>query len=296
MKAHIRAAIGAALLTICAASAGAAEYQRAQGHEHVHSHPPGHVQPQDPEDSAQQAAQSGPDHVPPLPPQRLMPDMSNKEMIALMQMDDNAAFSMLLVDQLEWSRIDSVDTLAWEAQAWFGNDYDKLWLKSEGEGAAGDYEGRTELLWDRVIGRWWSLQAGVRNDFGEGPARTWAAVGVQGLAPQWFEIEATVYAGEQGRTALRVAAEHEVHLTQRLILQSELELTAYGQRDVQNEIGSGLSATEFGLRLRYEVRREFAPYVGAGWRRAYGNTADLLRNEDRSVDDLHFIAGLRVWF
>lgn len=221
-----------------------------------------------------------------------MHDMSNEEMIEMMQMDDAGSFGRVSLDELEWRESDAADALAWDGQAWYGNDYDKVWLKTEGERVEGDYEGSSDLLWDRIVDRWWSVQAGVRHDFGEGPSRTWAAFGVQGLAPYWFEIEATAYVGEQGRTAARLSAEYELLLTQRLILQPEIELNLYGKDDPRNGIGSGLADTEVGVRLRYEVRRELAPYLGLVWTRYYGETADLAHDRD----ELQFVAGARVWF
>jgi copper resistance protein B len=235
-------------------------------------------------------------HVPPPPPEHPMHDMSNEEMIELMQMDDTGTFGMLLLDQLEWQEIDDRDALAWEGQAWYGNDYTKLRVKSEGERVAGEYEGRAELYVDRVVARWWNLQAGVRQDFGEGPSRSWAAFGVQGLAPYWFEVEATAYVGEQGRTAAIFSGEYEILLTQRLILQPKIEFDLYGKADRENGIGTGLADMELALRLRYEFRREFAPYVGVVWTRLYGETADFARQEGHDTDDLQLVAGLRVWF
>ena len=169
-------------------------------------------------------------------------------------------------------------------------------LKSEGERIAGDLDARSELLWDHVAARWWSLQAGIRHDLGEGPSRTWAAFGVQGLAPYWFEVEATAYVGEQGRTAARFSAEYELLITQRLVLQPRFEVSFFGKSDPRNGIGSGLADTDIDLRLRYEFRREFAPYVGVTWTHSYGTTADLARVSGRDTDDLQVVAGLRVWF
>jgi copper resistance protein B len=235
-------------------------------------------------------------HVPPEPPQHPMADMSNARMIELMEMDDTAAFTMLLFDELEWQKLDRQDALAWDAQAWFGNDYDKLWLKTEGEHVDGESDLRTELLWDRIVSPWWSVQSGVRHDVHEGPSRTWAALGVHGLAPYWFELEAALYLGEEGRTALRASAEYELLLTQRLILQSQLEINAYGKDDPSNGIGAGISDLQLGARLRYEIRRKFAPYMGVEWSRALGDTADYARVEGQRVDDVLFVAGLRAWF
>ncbi len=235
-------------------------------------------------------------HVPPDPPQLQMHDMSAQDMFELMQMDDTARFGRVLLDQLEWTRSDGRDVLSWETQAWYGGDYDKVWLKADGESIAGNQEGRIELLWDRAFARWWNLQAGVRHDFSGGPSRTWAAFGVQGLAPYWFEVDAAAYVGEGGRTAARFSAEYELLLSQRLILQPQLELEVYGKGDPRNGLGAGLADTRLGLRLRYEIRRELAPYAGVVWSRLYGATADLARAAGHDADDLQFVIGLRAWF
>jgi copper resistance protein B len=235
-------------------------------------------------------------HVPPDPPQHPMHDMSNAEMIELMQMDDMSSFGMVLLDQLEWREVEDRDALVWDAQAWYGNDYTKLWLKSQGERVAGEHEGRAELYLDRVLARWWSLQVGVRQDFSEGPSRSWAGIGIQGLAPHWFEVEATAFVGEQGRIAAIFSGEYEILLTQRLILQPKIEFDLYSKEDRDNGIGSGLADTELALRLRYEFRREFAPYVGIVWIHLYGETAEFARTEGRDTDDLQFVAGIRFWF
>lgn len=271
----------------------------AQNDEHAGHQMPA---PERPEHSAEgQGAQNGPteselNHVPPLPPQHAMGDMSKERMVELMQMEDSAPVGMMLVDQFEWREIDDADAILWDAQAWYGNDYNKAWFKTEGERVDGEYEGRAELLWDRIVSRWWSLQAGVRHDFSEGPSRTWAAFGMQGLAPYWFEVEATVYLGEEGRTAARAAVEYDILFTQRLILQPEVELNLYGKDDPANGIGSGLSDAEVALRLRYEIRREFAPYVGVAWTRLFGDTADLASAAGHDSSDLQVVAGVRLWF
>lgn len=241
-------------------------------------------------------AESERNHVPPALPQHPMRAMSSQEMIDLMQMDDTSAFSSVLVDQLEWRNADGRDAASWDGQAWYGNDYAKLRLKSEGERVAGDYEGRGELYWDRVLARWWNVQVGVRQDFGGGPSRSWAAFGVQGLAPHWFEVEATAYVSEQGHIAAIFSGEYEILLTQRLIVQPKIEFDLYNKEDRQNGTGAGLADSELALRIRYEFRRELAPYVGVVWTRIYGETADFARAEGLDVDDLQLVAGLRVWF
>jgi copper resistance protein B len=278
MSAMIRLHIALTLFGSIVASAAAQEQ-----HQH-HAH------------HSDERTQSELAHIPPDPPQHPMGDMSEKEMAEMMAMDDAAPFGMVAFDQLEWRATDGAEALFWDGRAWFGNDYDKALLKTEGERVEGDYEGSVELLWDRVISRWWSLQGGVAQDFGDGPARTWATFGVQGLAPYWFEVEALAYVGEEGRTAANFSAEYEMFLTQRWILQPKVELQLYGKDDQANGIGSGFSEAELGLRLRYEIRREFAPYLGVVWSRKLGDTADLARKHGDDTDELQFVAGLRVWF
>lgn len=279
MSATLKANIALALLAAAAAQTSAA---REEHHHHAHH--------------SDEPTQSERAHVPPPPPEHAMGDMSAEEMAEMMDMDDTAPFGMVAFDQLEWRDTDQDNALAWEGRAWFGNDYDKALLKTEGERFDGEVEGEAELLWDRVISRWWSLQAGVAHDFGEGPSRTWAAFGVQGLAPYWFEVEALAYLGEEGRTAARFSVEYEMFLTQRWVLQPKLDLQLYGKDDPASGNGSGFSDAELGVRLRYEIRREFAPYVGVLWSRKFGETADLAREHDIDAGETQFIAGLRMWF
>lgn len=235
------------------------------------------------------------------PPDARSPDYSDGYRHTDMQgmaMSDHAKIGMLLIDQLEYAHDNHGNNAGFlDAQAWYGEDFNKLWLKVEGESADGKLEDlRTEVLWDHAISSYWGTQLGVRQDFGEGPERTWAAFGVQGLAPYWFDTEATLYVGQQGRTAARVQFEYEELLTQRLVLQPKFEVNFYGKDDPQRGIGSGLSDAELGVRLRYEIRREFAPYIGVVWRQRFGRTADFARAKGESADELQFVAGLRFWF
>lgn len=284
--------VSAAVLGICAQLASAAEDHskheaepQAQD-EHAHHR----------EHAAEQPTEGETGHVAPDPPKHFMDDMSKERMIELMQMEDDAPFGMVLLDQLEWREINGADAQVWEFDAWYGDDYHKLWFETEGERVDGEEEGRVELMWDRIISPWWSLQTGVRQDFGEGPSRTWLDLGIQGLAPYFFEIDAAIYLGEQGRTAARFSGEYDVLLTQRLILQPELELRLYGKDDPENGIGSGLALAEIGVRLRYEIWREFAPYVGVHWERRFGRTGDLAREAGDDVSDFVVVAGIRAWF
>ena len=236
-------------------------------------------------------------HVPPDPPQRPMGDMPYRQMAAMMQMDDRARMGAVLLDQLEWRNTAEGNAVAWDAEGWYGDDYNKVWVRLEGVRVGSRTEdARADLLWDRTFARWWSIQVGARQDFGAGPGRTWAAIGVEGLAPYWFNTEATFYVGEQGRTAVRLKTEYELLFTQRLILQPEGEANLYGKSDPARQLGSGLSDLEIGLRLRYEVRRQLAPYIGVVWSRQFGGTADRVRESGGDPSDVQLVAGVRAWF
>lgn len=267
--------VASAVLCVCALSAHAQD-------EHEH-HP-------SPDSTAETSA-----HVPPDPPSHPMEPMTGAQMVEVMQMNDAGSFGAVLVDQLEWHASD--EALVWDAQAWYGGDYNKLRLRTEGERSHGETEAASaEALWEHVSARWWSVLTGVRHDFGEGPSRTWVAFGIEGLAPQWLDVEATFYAGEQGRTALRAHVRYELLLTQRLTLQPQLEANLYGKDDRARTIGAGLSDIEAGLRLRYEIRREIAPYIGVEWRKLCGNTADLAPTVGSDTSEARFVAGVRLRF
>lgn len=210
-------------------------------------------------------------------------------------MADTRLIGFLLVDKLEFN--DASDTLRLDAEGWIGGDVNRLWLKADGERRAGRLGAtRTEALWDRRFATYWSSQIGLRHDFGQGPGRNWAAIGVQGLARYWFNVQATAYLGESGRTAARLEAEYDLLFTQRLILQPTMEMNLYGRRDAARDIGSGLSDMSLGLRLRYEMSRQFAPYVGVSWQRKFGDTADFARAAGEDVRSTRVIAGVRMWF
>lgn len=212
-------------------------------------------------------------------------------------MDDDPLIGMLQFDELEWQKDGGQGGLAWNLRSWLGRVDNRLWLRSEGERRDGRTEhGDVELLWGHATGPWWDAMLGVRRDFGEGAPRDWLAVGVQGLAPYKFEVAATAYVGESGRVAARAEAEYELLLSNRLILQPKLEANLYSRADPENGIGHGLGDAEFGLRLRYEFRREFAPYVGYVWSRRFGETADMAEATGSDRSEGQWVAGLRFWF
>jgi copper resistance protein B len=214
-----------------------------------------------------------------------------------LHMADTHSLASLLVDRLEAVRGDDGSSAAYDLQAWYGRTYDRAVLKAEGDVDGGEIEdARSELLWGHAVAAYWDTQLGLRHDSGVGPNRDWLAFGVQGLAPYWFEVELTGYLGEGGRTALRFETEYELLFTQRLILQPRLEANAYGRDDAARGLGSGLAWLTAGLRLRYEIRREFAPYVGIEWGRRVGETGDLARAAGEDASETAFVAGLRFWF
>ena len=210
-------------------------------------------------------------------------------------MGDDDYFGQFLVDRFESADTGDGAATLYDVLAWYGSVYDRVWVKADGE-RDGATNARTELLWGHAIAPFWDTQLGVRYDSGAGPNRSWLAFGVQGIAPYWFNVEATAYVGEEGRSALRLEAEYELLFTQRLVLQPRFETNLYGKRDAERDIGSGLSDAAVGLRLRYEIRREFAPYIGIERVRKFGGTADFARAAGNDAGETLYVAGLRFWF
>jgi len=210
---------------------------------------------------------------------------------------DDPLLLMVLLDQLEARDPSDGDILTWEGQGWVGKDLNKLWFKFEGESDGGSVDdAELQFLYSKAIARYWEFQVGVRHDFEPSPSRSWAAIGVQGLAPYFFETDLAFFVGDSGRTALRLESEYELLFTQRLILTPDIEVNFYGRNDPDIGIGSGLSDIELGLRLRYEIRREFAPYIGVNWSKLYGNTADFARTAGQDTSEAQLVIGLRAWF
>lgn len=213
------------------------------------------------------------------------------------KMHDNAINSLLLFDQLEYQSADEGSVLAWDASGWVGGDIDRLWWRSEGERTNGVTESaEVQAFWGHAIGPWWESVLGVRQDFKPGSPQTWAAFGVQGMPLYGLETEATAYLGENGQSAARLGGEYDILLTNRLILQPRAEANFYAKNDPDRGVGSGLADTELGLRLRYEVVRQFAPYIGVSWGKLYGNSADYAREEGGDSSEARFVAGVRMWF
>lgn len=210
---------------------------------------------------------------------------------------DDPLLTKVMIDQLEWRAADGTDPYVLEAQAWVGKDLHKLWIKADVEQVDGAIE-ETEIqaLYSRAIAPFWDVQVGVRADVKPEPEREWGVIGIQGLAPYFFEIDAALFIGDSGATAARLSAEYELMLTQKLVLAPELTLNFYGQNDIERLSGSGLSDAQAGLRLRYEIRREFAPYIGVNWNKNFGNSADFKRAHGELTSDTQLVAGIRAWF
>jgi copper resistance protein B len=203
----------------------------------------------------------------------------------------------VLFDQLEWQAVADGRGFNVDTKGWVGGDRDRLWFRAEGDGEGRRVgEAEAHLLYGRQFSRWWDVVAGVRQDVRPGPSRTWAAVGIQGLAPYWFEVELTGYVGAEGRTHLRGEVEYELLLTNRLVLQPLLEVEVFGKADPERGIGAGLSTADAGVRLRYELRREFAPYVGVSWKNSFGKTAEFAVAAGERSGGARFVTGVRLWF
>jgi len=209
---------------------------------------------------------------------------------------DEHPFYALLGDRLEYN--EQANAGVFDLQAWYGTTFDRLVIKTEGDFSEGSIEeNQTDILWGHAVSAYWDTQAGVRLDYNkEGENRQWLAFGLQGLAPYWFELDMTAYVGERGNTAFTLEAEYELLLTQKLIIQPRAEITLYGKNDKQNELGSGLSSSAIGFRVRYEFTRQFAPYIGVEWSNKFGNTADYATSSGQSSNNTAFVAGIKFWF
>ncbi len=211
---------------------------------------------------------------------------------------DEYNFASVIVNRFENVKSDDNSSITYDLQAWYGRDYDRAVLKAEGDYDNGQLqEATTELLWSHSIATYWDAQVGVRYDSSQDVSdQTWLAFGVQGLAPYWFELDATGYLGQQGRLGFTLEAEYELLLTQKWILQPRFEMDLYSKRDTDRRTGSGVSDASLGVRLRYEIQREIAPYIGVEWTRKYGETADFAEADGEDVSDTRFVAGIRFWF
>lgn len=207
-------------------------------------------------------------------------------------------FSLIMLDLAEYQVRDGRDGYHWSGEAWFGGDIDRLVLKAEGEGAFGERVESAEVqaLYSRAIGPYFNLQAGIRHDIRPNPSRTYASIGFEGLAPYWFEVEGALFLSDRGDLLGRIGGYYDQRITQRLILQPRGEINLAAQDMPANRVGAGVSDIELGLRLRYEIVREFAPYLGVAWERKLGTTADFARADGEDPSSTRIVLGVRAWF
>jgi copper resistance protein B len=209
---------------------------------------------------------------------------------------DQHVFYHLMLNQLE-GRFGETSSFRWSGEGWLGTDEHRLWLRSEGTLSGGKLEdGQHELLYARPISTWFNAMIGGRYDGDSGPGRGWGAIGIEGLAPLFFRVAATGYIGGDGRLAARLEGSYDLLLTQQLVLQPQVEMNFYSKADAERDLGSGLAEIDAGLRLRYEITRKVAPYVGVTYSGKFGGTADFARAAGHATDEVRFTLGLRTWF
>ena len=216
--------------------------------------------------------------------------------------EDEVRRTFILADVLEYRASREGGDFRWDAEGWHGNDYNRIWFKSEGErntALKADYDIDAQLLYGRFLKRYYDFQIGPRIETqtfqGRNVTRLHGVVGIEGLVPYNYDIEALLFVSQNGDVSGRVTFTKDILLSQRLILQGRFETLLAAQRVERFTTGSGLNNLEGGLRLRYEARREFAPYVGVSFDRSFFGTADLVRAQGGDSAQIRFVAGIRFW-
>jgi copper resistance protein B len=213
-----------------------------------------------------------------------------------MMSEHSGSFAQIIFNLAEAQFGDGQTGYRWDAQAWFGGDINRLVIKSEGEGAAHLDSGEVQALYNRAIDPYWNLQAGIRHDFEPGPPLTYAALGIEGLAPYWFDVEAAGFISTNGDLLGRLMLSYDQRITQKLILQPRAEFNLSAQDMPAQRVGAGLVNAELGLRLRYEISRKFAPYIGLSFDGKTGTTASYARADGEAPAATRFVVGVRSWF
>ena len=215
----------------------------------------------------------------------------------MMRAHGSSTYGKLTFDLAEYRFRNGRDGYHWEAEGWIG-DLDRFVIKSKGGGVfnEGLEHGEVQALYAKALDPWWNLQAGVRQDLAPGPVRTHATVGIEGRAPYQFEVQAAAFLSHKGEVTARVEGSYDQRITQRLILQPRAEIDFSAQDIADYHLGSGVTSAELALRLRYEIRREFAPYIGVAWTWLAGGTADIARAEGHDPSERSLVAGVRIWF
>ena len=231
-------------------------------------------------------------------PAATIPSTPGADLGAMPPVMDQGIYAHAIFNQLEGRWNGRNTQFRWDGQGWIGTDYDKLWVKSEGtlqsNGTLDD--GQQQFLYSRAVTTYFDLQGGLRSDLDSRPTRNWAAFGIQGLAPYFFDLEMTGFASGKGHLAAKLEASYDLLITQRLILQPQIELNVYSKADPARLIGAGFSDIDTGVRLRYEFSRTFAPYLGVVYEGKFGQTANFARHAGESTGDVRFVFGIRTWF
>ena len=216
----------------------------------------------------------------------------------MMNESGTQTFGFVMFNLAEYQPRRGRDGFRWDGEGWYGGDIDRLTIKTEGEGrfSEGVEEAEVQALYSRAIDPYFNAQIGIRQDLGRGARRTYATIGFEGLAPYWFEVEGALFLSDKGDVFGRLEGYYDQRLTQRLILQPRIELNLAAQDVPASRIGAGLSTAEVGLRLRYEIKRQFAPYVGVSWERKVGQTGRYARADGEDVESKGLVAGIRFWF
>jgi copper resistance protein B len=216
---------------------------------------------------------------------------------------DDQVHIFLLTELLEYRRTGSEDGLRWDIYGWMGGDYNRLWIKTEGSHEASrtaSGEAAAEVLYGRLVSPYWDFRIGIREEWqygrGRDRLRTSAVMAFQGITPYWFDLQPSLFISKKGDVSARLTVDYDLLLTQRVVLQPRLETLVAAQKVEEFGVGRGINNIDLGLRLRYEITRKFAPYVGFSWKREIGETATLARREGKPVEDFSFVAGLRLWF
>lgn len=282
--------------------AGAAAPAFAQADPHAGHHMP--AAPATPDEQAEPLGtdqRPGSSEAPPIAPDRAADRYWNSADMAQAQHAEmhppKPVYSRITLDIAEYQFRQGKDGYRWEGEAWFG-DLDRLVLKSKGEGTLreGIDHAEVQALYSKALDPWWNLQGGVRQDIQPGPSRSWATIGIEGRAPYLFEVQAAAFLSDKGEVTGRIEASYDQRITQRLILQPRTEIDLSAQDMPGQRIGAGLSSAEFGLRLRYEIKREFAPYMGISWTWLACQTAAFARADGHDTAERSVVAGVRFWF
>lgn len=211
---------------------------------------------------------------------------------------DDPLLAKVMIDRLETQRDREGNTSQLlEADLWIGRDLNKLWFKTEVERIDNTIEEhKLQMLYSRAIAPYWDFQLGLRRDFKPLPKKDWLAIGFTGVAPYFIETDVALFINDEGQSHLAIQAEYELMLSQRLVLSPEVEANLFAKNEPQEGVGKGLSDAKFSLRLAYEIKREFAPYIGVNYRRHFGNSVDLIAANGEDTDETQLVAGLRIWF